>query len=84
MEKKKPRRKISLRWSLMGLILGCWILPLIIISGTMGYYITSHINNQVVSTLSDSVTSSVKVATNRIESAMKSSKYASYDTTIRS
>lgn len=75
--------KFSLKWGLVCIIVACWILPITIISGATGYYITHNINDQIVRTITSSANNSVKIAVNQIDSAISSSRYASYNPTIK-
>lgn len=79
----KKKKKLSLKWSLIGIILFCWVLPLATICGVMGYYITENINSQLLDTITSSAENSVKIAVNNLNSAITASRYASYDTRVR-
>lgn len=81
--KKGVKNKLSIQWSLIALVMTCWILPLMIISGTMGYYITQHINKQVMSSINNSVDYSVGKCSDNLDTAINSSRMISYDETIK-
>ncbi|HEX3038483.1 MAG TPA: histidine kinase [Oscillospiraceae bacterium] len=76
-------KKFSLKWGLIFIVMACWILPIIIISGITWYYITHNINDQITSTVTSSVSNSVKSSASLINSAIRSSRNASYDPTIK-
>ena len=76
-------RQISLKWGLIGIVIVCWILPIAIVSGMTGYYISHNINDQVSNTITSSVNNSVNIAVSQMNSAVSSSRYASYNPTIR-
>jgi len=80
---EKKRGKFSLKWGLVCIIVACWILPIALISGVTGYYITHNINDQIAGTITSSAINSVKIAVNQIDSAISSSRYASYSPTIK-
>lgn len=82
---RKPRKthKISLKWGLIAIIVICWILPIAVVSGITGYYITNNVNEQVHSTISTSAANGAAVAVNQIDSAVSASRYASYNPAIR-
>ena len=63
--------------------MACWILPIIIISSSTWYYITHNINDQITSTVTSSISNSVKSSASLINSAIRSSRNASYDPTIK-
>lgn len=75
--------KPSLKWELIAIVLACWILPVLIIVGVLGYYINNNINNQIINTISTSVDNAVKTSKNRIEAAVAASRNASYAPTVK-
>jgi len=79
----KAPGKFSLKWGLVCIIVACWILPIALISGTTGYYITHNINEQIAGTISTSANNSVRISVNQLDSAISSSRYASYNPTIK-
>lgn len=72
------RAKLSLKWSLIFLVLICWILPLAVISIFTGYYINNSINQQITSTVSESVEHALDLCTDRLNNAIQASRNASY------
>lgn len=80
---KRIPRKFSLKWGLVCIIVLCWIFPIALISGGTGYYITHNINDQIAGTITTSANNSVKIAANQINSAISSSRYASYNPAIK-
>ncbi len=79
----KAPGKFSLKWGLVCIIVACWILPIAVVSGTTGYYITNNINEQISGTITTSANNSVRIAVNQIDSAISSSRYASYNPAIK-
>ena len=82
MAEQKNRRKFSLKWGLILLIIICWIVPVSIFSAATGYFITQNINEQIDRTVNLSTNNSVKMAVSQIDAAANSSRYASYNSTI--
>jgi len=80
---EKTHGGISLKWGLISIIVACWILPISIISVVTGYYITHNINDQIAGTITSSANNSVRIAVNRMDTAISSSRYASYNPTIK-
>lgn len=80
---ERNSKQFSLKWGLVCIIIACWILPIALISGATGYYITHNINDQITETITTSANNSVKIAVNQIDSAISSSRYASYNPTIK-
>ncbi|WP_312645076.1 sensor histidine kinase [Hydrogenoanaerobacterium sp.] len=79
----KKLGKPSLKWELIGIVLACWILPVLIIVGVLGYYINNNINRQIINTISTSVDNAVKTSKSRIEAAVVASRNASYYPTVK-
>lgn len=78
------RGKYSLKWGLILLVFACWIVPISIFSGATGYFITENINDQIARTITLSANNSVKMAVSQIDFAANSSRYASYNPTVKS
>ncbi len=77
------QRKLSLKWSLMLLILTCWLLPLLILlwgSHRLSVYRTQQHVTDIVTT---SVSNAVDVAHRTLENVMDASLGASYFPTVR-
>jgi len=77
------RGKYSLKWGLILLVFVCWIVPITIFSGATGYFITQNINDQIARTITLSANNSVKMAVSQIDFAANSSRYASYNPTVK-
>lgn len=74
----EQKRKPSLKWELIGIVLMCWILPVFIIVGVLGYYINSNINQQFIDTITSSAQNAVKIAGGRINAAVAASHNVNY------
>lgn len=83
MKRKKGTGKFSLKWGLVLLIVVCWILPIVLITGMTSYYIANNINSQITNTITASANNAVENAVNEINSAISASRYASYNQTVR-
>jgi len=75
--------RYSLKWGLVLLVVACWIVPITIFSGATGYFITQNINDQIARTITLSANNSVKMAVSQIDFAANSSRYASYNPSIK-
>ena len=75
--------KFSLKWGLVGIIVTCWLVPIVLISGATSYYITNNINRQIESTLTTYVSNAVRNAVSQMDSAVAASRYASYNPVIK-
>lgn len=83
MKRKKGTGKFSLKWGLVILIVVCWILPILLITGMTSYYIANNINSQITNTITASANNAVENAVNQIDSAISASRYVSYSQTVR-
>jgi len=77
------RGKFSLKWGLILLVVACWIVPVSIFSAATGFFITQNINDQIERTIKSSASNSVKMAVSQIDFAANSSRYASYNPTVK-
>ena len=75
---------VSLKWSLIAIIAICWVLPIVLITGAVGLYISNNVKNQITDTVTASVRAAVDLAEAEIDSAIIASRKASYDPAIRS
>ena len=75
--------RYSLKWGLVLLVVACWIVPITIFSGATGYFITQNINDQIARTINLSANNSVKMAVSQIDFAANSSRYASYNPSVK-
>lgn len=73
----------SLRWWLIFMVIGCWILPILLFTGAMGYYTVRNLRSQMTDTIVTSVRNAVQNAASAIDSAMEASRASSYDRTVR-
>jgi two-component system sensor histidine kinase YesM len=83
---KKKRRAVrapSLRWWLVTMVIGFWVLPIMLFTGVMGYYAVKNLRTQMTDTVVTSVDNAVKNAVGAISSAMEASRASSYDRTVR-
>lgn len=76
-------RAFSLKWGLISIIVGCWILPVALLGGVTSYYINNNINSQITDTITSSAENSVKTSLSQLNSIVSSSRYASYNGTIQ-
>lgn len=83
MKQREGKRKFSLKWGLIAVVVACWILPIAAVTGVTGYYIANNINNQIANTITASVDNAVENAVNQLDSAVSASRYASYNEAVR-
>lgn len=76
-------RYFSLKWGILGIVLACWVLPIVIIIAALGYYITNNVARQISYTVSTSVENAAMLANTRLDSAVMASRAASYNPVLR-
>lgn len=79
---QKREKSFSLHRRLLLIILLCWMLPVVLIGGVIGGTLTSRLNRQIDQVVAESASHSARLCSNRIDSAIASSRAASYDITI--
>lgn len=80
---KNTQKRIPLKWSMVMLLILCWILPLALIAYAMLFVTTNKINSQIERTIVTSADNAIKICEMRVDAAVNASKTASYLPTIR-
>lgn len=80
---KQKRKGFSLNWGLLGIVVGCWLIPMLLTLAALSYYTARNMQKQFDDTVEASVTNSASTVRRTIRSAVTSSRAASYNTTIR-
>lgn len=81
----KPKNKgFSLRWSLVGIVVGCWLLPMALIMATLIYYTNQSVRRQFDETVHTSISNAAAICRRSMNTAVEASRKASYDGRIRS
>lgn len=80
---KGRRRAPSLKWWLLSMVVGFWILPIVLFTGVMGYYAVRNLRTQMTDTVVTSVHNAVENTASAVASAMEASRASSYDRTVR-
>lgn len=77
------KKKKSLTWSMMGMLMLGWLLPLMAIGLCTLYFYSSMLSRQIEKTITSSTDKAVEICDLKLEQILTASKNASYDTTIR-
>lgn len=77
-EKKKP-----LKWSMIGMLIAGWLLPLMLIAFAMLYFVSSMLNAQINKTVVSSTDKAVEICELQLDDIVTASKNASYLPVIR-
>lgn len=79
----KNKKKKSLTWSMMGMLVLGWLLPVVVIALCMIYFVTSMLSRQIEKTIISSTDKAVEICELKLEEIWNASKNASYTSTIR-
>lgn len=80
-KRKKPQK--PLKWSMIVMLLSGWLLPLLLISFCLLYFVSSMINRQIEKTILLSADKAVEICDMQMEEIAIHSRNASYNTVIR-
>lgn len=79
---QKPLRS-SLKWTMLAVVLGCWVLPLVLLVAGSAEYIGSVTERQARETILQSANAAAQITVTRLEAALSASIKASYLPTIK-
>lgn len=79
----KTRPKKKLKWTMILLLILCWVLPLTIIAYVMLYVTTNNINKQVERTIVTSADNAVRICETQMDAVVNASRNASYLRTVK-
>lgn len=82
-KKDKMRKKIPLRWSMTGMLVLGWLLPLVLIALSLIYFVSSMVGSQIDRTIRISTDKAVEICEMQLGEILTASKMASYNSTIR-
>ncbi|NCB63576.1 MAG: sensor histidine kinase [Clostridia bacterium] len=77
---KKPR---SLKWQMLGILLACWLVPVLLVLAVMGWYVSDSLSQRALQNLADQLEVNLQMCGDRLESAVAASRTASADPTIK-
>lgn len=80
---KEKRKRISLRWSLVALVLGCWVLPLVLLLCLSGYYLNRNMYEKVSQVIASTVENQVGISGVQLEQVVNQSISATYTGEIK-
>ncbi len=77
------KKKKSLTWSMMGMLLLGWLLPVVLIGLVTLYFFSSMLGGQIERTITSSTDKAAEICELLLDETWTASKNASYNTTIR-
>ncbi len=78
------RRPLSLKWTLIGIVLICFVLPVFVFAAATVALITENSERQSALTVTNNFDSAVRAAQLNLQHVITMSRNASYDPTVRS
>lgn len=72
------KQTTPLKWKMVGMIIICWLLPLILVAMIMLYYVSNNLNKQIENTIAISADKAIEICQLRINDAIAASRNASY------
>lgn len=79
MENKKRH---SIKWKMLALVLVCWLLPFLLILGVLGYYLLTNQADNQARQLTSQLVMNDQICGERLDAAIAASRKASYDRII--
>lgn len=79
---KQNRRTSSLRWQMTAMMLGAWLVPVALVLVVMFWYISDSLSIRTAQNLSDQFEVTVRMCGDRLDSAVESSRLATYSPDI--
>ncbi len=81
--RKENRQNLSLRRQIVGIILLCWLIPVLMVMGIMGWYFSESISQRTAESLSEQFKVSLQVCSERLDTAIESSRAISTESTVK-
>jgi len=79
----KEKKKKPLKWSMIGMLIAGWLLPLMLIAFAMLYFVSSMLSAQINKTVVSSTDKAVEICELQLDDIVTASKNASYLPVIR-
>ncbi len=76
---KRAKRRGSLKWNMIVLLLVCWVLPVVLVVSFSGIYITNTVQKQTREMILSSTQSALDTTKSRVNSAVTASLALSYN-----
>lgn len=80
---EKTKKRHSLRWQMVGMVLICWLIPVALVLGVMGWYISDTLSQRAAENLADQLDLNLSMCSDRVLSAIAESRTASTNSTIK-
>lgn len=74
MEKKR-----SLKWQMTGMMLLCWLVPVVLVLCVLGWYVADSLSQRTAQNLADQFQVNLRMCADRLDTAVEASRLATYD-----
>lgn len=82
MNRKKKKNRTSLKWKLLRIAILYWVLPFVVIAGTIGMFMADNEESSEMERILSQVQMSMDTCEDRLKGAVADSRQASYDKTL--
>lgn len=82
-KEKKQKKKFKLIYTMSGMIICSWLIPLLLFTYGLLYLITGKMNSQIEKTIITSADKAIEICIMQLDDVVAASRNASYMTTIR-
>lgn len=79
MKTKKGMRQHSMKWTMMGILLVCWLIPFSFLIGVLGFYIASNHSDMTAENFRRQLEVNNGICISHLNTAIADSREASYD-----
>lgn len=79
---RRQGMQMKIQWSMLGMLLSCWLLPLLLITFAIFSFMSIRLNRQMQNTIITSADSAIEMCQRQLDSVINASRQASYITTI--
>lgn len=83
MAKAKKSKKVKLIYTMSGMIILCWLIPLLLFTYILLYFMTGSMNTQIERTITASADKAIEISIMQMEELGAASRNASYIPTIK-
>lgn len=75
-------RKRSLKWQMTGMMLLCWLVPVVLVLCVLGWYVADSLSQRTAQNLADQFQVNLGLCADRLDTAVEASRLATYDPSI--
>ena len=76
------KKKHSLKWQMTGMMLLCWLVPVVLVLCVLGWYVSDSLSQRAAQTLDEQFRVNLGLCADRLDTAVEASRLATYDPAI--